>query len=203
MILSAEQLDLFKELLNLGVGRSASLLNQLTNFHFKLKTLNIRMENIDNLKKELIHGRNENLSTVKLNFYGEFSGTAELVLPFQSASKLASFLTDDDKNSVIPGLTKESTLSEIANILLNSLMGMISNVLNTHFQYEIPIYTEESLSNYENTPSFENPIVLFGEANFALEDLQVEGYIFIVLKPSAFEELKKALDSLLTKHISD
>ena len=203
MILSPEQLDLFKELLNLGVGRSASLLNQLTNFHFKLKTLNIRMENIHSIKKDLISGQNDSLSSIELGFHGEFSGIAELVLPSESAVKLTSLLTEDVKEPSDYISLKEITLSEIGNILLNSLMGMISNVLNTHFNYEIPKYSEDNITTLANQAPTSNMIVLFGEANFAIEDLQIEGYIFIVLKPSAFEELKKTLDNLLNKQTSN
>ncbi len=202
MILTPEQLDLFKELLNLGVGRSASLLNQLTNLHFKLKTLDIRMEDIYSIKKGLISKQNENLSTIELGFQGEFSGIAELVLPSESAIKFTSILTEEPKTPADFNLIKENILTEIANILLNSLMGMISNVLNTHFQYEIPKYTEENMTSLDKKAPMLKAIVLFGEANFAIEDLQIEGFIFIVLKPAAFEELKKALNNLLRKHTS-
>lgn len=196
MLLSEKQLDTLKELINIGVGKAANLLNDMVQSHVKLSVPKIKVDYVSNLQEELVHLKGEILSAVKLGFKGTFSGTTEIVFPVASAQKLVSLLTGERIDSPNLDSLKTGTLNEIANILLNSVMGVIANLLETHFRYELPAYSEESIEQLLMTASDIDQIILFGETHFEIEQLQIEGNIIIILELSALEHLKTALNNL-------
>jgi len=197
MLLSIEQIDVLKEIINLGVGKSAGLLNQMVNHHVTLKVPTVNVEHFVTVREKYEILKEVNLSSVRLGFHGEFSGITEIVFPSQSALNLVALLTGEKFDSPDFDSFKEGTLSEVANILLNSIMGSISNVLNTHFEFDLPYYSEEKILNLLSLDSDSNPIILFGETHFQIEDLQIEGNIFFVLELVAFEQLKNILNRIL------
>lgn len=197
MLLSDEQKDALKEIINVGVGKAANLLNQMVHHHVSLKVPKLDVKHLTSIKDEFAIFEEKGLSSVKLKFRGEFSGITEVVFPSQSALNLVSLLTGEKFDSPDFNSLKEGTLSEVANILLNSIMGSISNILKTHFEFDLPYYSEEKILNLLSLDTESNPIILFGEANFSIEDLQIEGNILFVLELVAFEQLKKILNRIL------
>ena len=75
-------LDAITEIINIGVGRSASLLNQMTDSNIRLqvpKIFVIRFKELSDTNRNLFGG--EVLSTVLLEFKGNFSGMTAILLP--------------------------------------------------------------------------------------------------------------------------
>jgi len=197
MLLSTGQLDAFRELTNIGMGKAAALLNNLVHSHVTLKIPTVKVEYYNDIKKELSALQNEKLSTVKVGFYGDISGVTEVVFPSESALNLVSLLTGEHFDSPRFDSFKEGTLNEVANILLNSIMGVMANLLNTHFDYDLPTYTEEKINDLFVIGNDINPIVFVGEAQFVIRELKIEGSVFIIFELGAFDHLKKVLDNLM------
>ena len=196
MLLSDKHVDIFKELINMGIGKSASLLSELVNSHIKLNVPNIWVDKFSTLSNYFAEKQKINLFGIKLGFQGIFSGIAEVVFPTDSAVKLVTLLTGEDNESDYVDEISASTLNEIANLLLNGVMGTIANLLKDEFQYSIPTYDSDYYTNIlpeHNT----DQIVLLGETHFEVSQKQIEGDIILLLELTAFEQLKSALDDLL------
>ena len=197
MLLSDEQKDVLKEIINLGVGKAANLLNQMVHHHVTLQVPTLDIKHLGSISNEFAHLEEKGLSSVKLRFRGEFSGITEVIFPSQSALNLVSLLTNENDDSNDFDSLKEGTLGEVANILLNSIMGSISNILHTHFEFDLPFYSEEKIFDLLSLGEDNNPVILFGEASFLIEDLEIEGKILFILELVAFERLKDILDKIL------
>ena len=197
MLFTSEQIDLLKELINIGVGKAAALFNNMVKSHIELSVPDIKVNQLKDIDRDIKNLKGQNLSAVKLGFRGNFSGVTEIVFPNKSAINLVSLLTGEDSDSSNLDDLRAGTLNEVANMLLNSVMGVLANLLNTHFQYDIPTYSEDTIENLLKINEDENQIILLAETHFVIKNLDIEGDILILLELSAYEHLKEKLDSLL------
>ncbi|NES25193.1 MAG: chemotaxis protein CheC [Symploca sp. SIO3E6] len=196
MNLTTDQLDAVKELINIGVGQAAGMLNEMIEFHIRLQIPVVKFLSPKLLQKELGERIGcEQLSTVKLDFGGSFVGTAELVFPTESAATLVAVLTGEEPGSPDLDSLKIGTLSEVGNILLNGVMGSISNMLDQPLKYAVPSYTEDTIDNllpFKN--NHDQATVLLAEARFDIEELQLQGDIVLFFDVGSFEVLLEAIE---------
>jgi len=197
VLLNNEQLDLFTELINIGVGKAARLLNELISSPIKLSIPKIIVEKPRDLIKKLTPENNLTYYAVKLQFEGSFNGVAEIVFPSESGNKLVSILTGEEIYSDDLDGLRAGTLNEVANMLLNGVMGTISNIIKEDFTYSIPRYYEDTFANLFYDPNPDDKIVLFGETHFEVENTDIEGDIIVLLELFYFESLKSELNRLL------
>jgi chemotaxis protein CheC len=194
--LTDTHIDALQELINIGVGRAASMLNQMLESRIVLEIPVVSVLSLKNLQKELQKRfKGDSFAAVRLNFTGSFSGKANLVFPTESASMLVSLLTGEEIDSPDLDSVKIGTLSEVGNIVINGIMGSISNVLNQHLDYAIPIYMEDSISHIlslDNTN--EQTIFLLAQARFTIETLEVMGEIILIFEMDSFGTLIQVID---------
>lgn len=197
--ITASHLDGLQELINIGVGRAASMLNQMVDARIVLEIPVVSVLTLSKLQAELEKRFNGgSFAAVRLNFTGSFSGKANLVFPTNSAATLVSLLTGEEIDSPDLDSVKIGTLSEVGNIVINGIMGSISNVLNQHLNYAIPIYMEDSIDHIlslENTA--EQTIFLLAQARFAIETLEIMGEIVLIFEMDSFDTLIKVIDEKL------
>ena len=197
--LTDAHLDALQELINIGVGRAASMLNQMLNSRIVLEIPVVTILTLSQIQAELekrFHG--DSLAAVKLNFTGSFSGKANLVFPTESAATLVSLLTGEEIDSPDLDSVKIGTLSEVGNIVINGIMGSISNVLNQHLNYAIPIYMEDSIKHILSLEyASEETIFLLAQARFAIKTLEIIGDIVLIFEMESFGTLIRVIDKEL------
>jgi chemotaxis protein CheC len=189
--LSADQLDTLQEFINIGVGRAASILNEMLDCHISLKIPEIEVLNIaqltEKLEKRFSSFEGHSFSTVRLKFAGEFCGTA---------STLISILTGEAPNSPDLDAVKIGTLSEVGNIVINGVMGSVSNLLGHHLRYAIPVYSEDTIQNLlmQNWQGYIDTIFLLAQTCFEIKQLSIMGDIILIFEVSSFGALVDAID---------
>lgn len=195
MQLTNEQIDALKELVNIGVGRAASMLNEMVDSRIILEIPYIKILSAADLQQELVQKFNHDcFAAVRQSFSGSFSGVAELVFPTQSASKLVSVLTGENLGSPDLDAVKIGTLSEIGNIVINSVMGSISNVLKQHMSYALPIYLEDTVENLLTSNNISRSTILLAQASFTIEQLEIMGDIILIFEVNSFDALLHAIE---------
>lgn len=95
MKLTVDHIDALKELINIGVGRAAGVLNQMVHSHILLRVPAVEVLTLRELRRNMAGLGAEPVAAVRLSFDGDFSGEAELVFPPDSASRLVSLLTNE------------------------------------------------------------------------------------------------------------
>jgi len=197
MHLTAEQEDALKELLNIGVGRAAGSLNQILEKPITMHVPVIMLVDASDLLLELEKFGNHMLSTVQLPFRGSYVGSATLAFPADTAPKLVEILTgqamaEDELNSM-----KVATLTEIGNIVLNGVMGSITNVLTGSITYSVPTYSELSVTNLVQSSQQEgSSVVLWAQTRFTVEEYDLSGDIFLVFDSNRFDAILNAVDAM-------
>lgn len=196
--LTEEHIDAIQELINIGVGRAASLLNEMVDFPIHLEVPSIQVLTAKDLQQELIARFNSDcLATVRLGFTGTINGSAELVFPTESASTLVSVLTGEDPGSPDLDAVKIGTLTEVGNIAINGVMGSLGNLLKQRMNYSLPTYTEDTVENLFAEVALDDSTIVLAQANFAIEQLQLIGDIILIFELQTFDRLVVAIEEIL------
>ncbi len=195
MQLTEDQLDALKELVNIGVGRATSVLNEMVDAYIKMQIPNLKVLTPQELQQQLEQQFNHDiLSAVQLSFNGSFQGIAELVFPKESASALVAILTGEEPGSPDLDSVKIGTLSEVGNIIINGVMGSISNVLKQHMNYGLPQYTEDKIDNLLSRDIQTDDAILLAQTRFTIEDLHIVGDIILIFEVRSFDALLAAIN---------
>lgn len=199
MHITPAQHDLLKELINIGVGKAAGLINQMVSTHVQLELPEVRLLGAVDMTKYLGQSGPEILSTVRLAFRGGLSGWAGLVFPKPTASWLVSQLIGQELGAASMDLDslRIGTIQEVGNIVLNGIMGSIVNILGVSVDYFPPDYFETSMSGLFAADEATARVVLLIKARFRLENEAAEGDILILFHVDTFQDMLAALDRLL------
>jgi chemotaxis protein CheC len=198
--LTSEQLDALQEIVNIGVGRAAAMLNEMVDARIILEVPTIELLSADQLRQVMLNRFNsQSISAVRLGFSGSLSGTAELMFPTDSASVLVAVLTGEELDSPDLDAVKIGTLSEIGNIVINGVIGSISNILEERMEYKIPSYCEDTIENLllSGRNMTDDVVFILAQARFAIAQLEIVGDIILIFEMKAFDTLLKALDRQL------
>ncbi len=200
-LITDEQLDALQEFINIGVGRAAGMLNEMVDAPILLNVPVLKVFDGEALKQELATRFNDHrFSAVRLSFSGSFSGSAELVFPTESASTLVALLTGEDPDSPDLDAVKIGTLTEVGNIVINGVMGSISNLLKQQMNYRLPTYSEDTIkhllaSNY----LFDlDSVFLLAKARFEIKQLEIIGEIILIFEMTSFDALLACIDQELS-----
>lgn len=188
-------MDALKELINIGVGRGASVLNTMLQSHIQLEVPSVEIISKEELKDYISNIDNdESISAVNMGFSGKFSGNTQLMFSTTSASHLVSTLSDEDVlNDSIDDI-RAGTLTEIGNIVLNGVMGSISNILNLTFDYSVPTYFEGSTDDIlGNVSDDSTPVILLARTQFNVRELNVSGTIILHFEIESMNALIEAI----------
>lgn len=197
MNITDKQIDALKELINIGVGSGADVMNTMLNSHIRLQVPFLKVVELKDLESEVKLGGSEHFSAINLPFKGSFLGTAELVFSSESASKFVRILTNDKAETVNIDSIRAGTLSEVGNIILNAVMGTISNLLNLSLVYSVPNYIEGETKNLvvANKISFDT-VIMLARTRFEIEALEIDGDLLLFFEVQSFDKLLSAIDGL-------
>ena len=198
MNVSNEQLDTIKELFNIGVGRAAQTLSTMLNSFIQLEVPTVEIfvhPNYSELKK---HFNLENVSAVTMDYKSSFSGSVFLMIPPESATVLVSALVNEEPGPISLDPVRAGTLCEVGNMIINSLMGSIANVLKETVNYSLPEYKESTFENILLEKSEEEGTsICIANTTMKIQELEINGNLIIIFKVGHLQKLLASIDKLL------
>jgi chemotaxis protein CheC len=184
-------LDGMAELVNIGIGRSAGCFNTLTGHHVTLHVPNIRISSIRELKEQMPHP-DQPFTAINQDYSGAFEGTAVLMFPLKSAEGLFYLMTGESEKNPENEELWQVTLTEVANIIINAVMGSVTNILGKKIEFHIPQYHEDSLDHILGHTRFsDSASVAVVHAEFEVKEKDISGEIVILLTDQSVEVLEK------------
>lgn len=194
---STYQLDVLKELVNVGVGKAAAALNELLESHIELEVPSVTLYRLENLEGDTEGFGDAEVSCVQLNFHGSFTGSAALVFPPRSAVILVAALTGEDPEAPSLNAVMAGTLNEVGNIVINAVIGTIGNMLAKPFDFSLPNYVEGRLEELLRPDEMARGLTaLLIRTRFRVRDRQVEGNIFLIFEIAFFDALMTVVENL-------
>lgn len=191
------KLDAMREAINIGTGRAASILNEMLECHIELSVPKIEFMDNDSLQAYVHSLEGNRYSCISQGYSGLFTGVSSLIFPLDSAATLVYLLTDEVATSPDFNEIKSSTLLEVGNIVINSVMGSLANRGKGTIDYSLPFYEEKDAANIFTTPVADEELVhILATTNFLIKEHNISGDMAFILKLSSFNLLAEKLSTL-------
>ena len=199
MQLSELQKDGIGELLNIGMGRAASSLSEMTGDEIKLSVPQVNLLNPHQLD-EMLNMGDTKMTSVNQSIEGAFMGNALLLFPEARSLDLVRALSQDTVPLMDMTEMEEEALSEVGNIIINACVGSLSNVLNEEIRSGLPRFRRDVFRNIfldlQDDDSDEK-LVLFIQIDFIMSEQDINGYVAILLGVDAMEIFLSKVDAFI------
>lgn len=195
--ISTDQLDALSEIINIGVGRAAGTINDMVGSHVSLRVPSIKVLKGSGIQEDFQIFGGTDLTCSRMSFQGSLVGAAMLIFPVKSASNLVSILTGEQFNSQDLDSMKVETLNEISNIIINSLLGHIGNMVSHRINYAVPQFSEGTIDEVLADEISRDNWVILANTHFSIEKHEVVGNILLFFEADSFEYLLTVIDDQL------
>jgi len=197
MELTPTQHDALIELLNIGFGRAAASLSELTGHRVLLEVPQVSVHPIEELSVALRSVVQDQIASVHQIFSGPVAGDALLILDYKAAGMLKELLTNEPPLPLPMDASAREVLTEVGNILLNACLGTFGNILQVQVSFSVPHLNLDTLrevmeSLLINREGLRYALVV--HAGFRLRDAEVTGYLIIVLSVASLDRLIRAVE---------
>src|SRR5688572_21801830 len=197
MELTYTQKDALTELINIGYGRAAGALSELTGYRITLEVPRVGMHPIDDIAPLLTRMIEGEVASVNQVFTGPLSGNALLLLDEKAAVMLSELLTDDVSPSGVFDSGAREIITEVGNILLNALLGVFGNLLQVQVSFAVPRLRVDSIESVLQSISVreeELRYALMIHTRFRLRANNVTGYLIIILGITSLDRMLTELE---------
>lgn len=187
--------DILRELFNISVAKAASILSEIINKKIILTIPNISIidstNNKFNINKCLPKVLNCTLMVSSITFKEELAGRANLIFPAQKMRTFINLcLNEEDNFSMNFTDIDFDIIKEVGNIILNSIVGQMSNFLQVNLEYTIPevnIFDEIDFEKNIETKEYMYIVMLY--ITFNIDGTEIDGAVIIDLTLKSLKEL--------------
>jgi chemotaxis protein CheC len=197
MQLTDVQQDALIELLNIGFGRAAASLSQLTGHRVLLEVPEVTIHPVAEVSEVLERVVRSDVASVHQIFSGAVAGDALLILDYAGAAMLKELLTNEPALPLAIDTSAREVITEIGNILLNACLGTFGNLLQVQVSFSVPQLSLESVGAILESLRMDREgleYALVVHAGFQLRDAEVKGYLIIVLSVASLDRLIRAVE---------
>ncbi len=198
MELTLRQNEALTELINIGYGRAAAALSELTGRRITLEVPKVAVYPIQEIGRALTEVLRGEVASVHQVFSGPVSGNALLLLDYEAALLLNSLLLNSPVHSGRLRAAEREALTEVGNIVLNACLGVFGNLLQVQVTFAVPRLDVESVDGVLHSISVrsqELQYALMVHTRFAVRNSNIHGYLVIVLGITSFSRLLEELES--------
>ena len=194
------EVDALTELVNLGVSRAAVSLRDLVGEQVLLSVPSLSVLSKPEAA-EMVRGRDGHyLIAVRQAFNGEFSGLALLIFPEANSLELVRAVAGDHLTLEDIVDLEHEALAEIGNIILNSCMGTVSNLLQRSLVMSLPeILRGHGADFFDLSTQTNQDVVLFILINFTLQGREISGYVALVMDLPSLTALKSLVAEFIRR----
>jgi len=196
--ISREQLDALREMVNIGMGQAAGVLNEMVNAHVDLQVPELQVYDPDRMSTDLECYGGGAVSAIRLTFDEPFSGSAILLFSQESAANLVNLLVDDTTDSFDMDTLRVGTLQEVGNIVLNTVLGTLGDLWGEHIQFMPPEYFEEDVESIVCEYKNQENRVLYIKTFFGVEQHELQGEIIFIFRIDTFQKILTKLEEFIS-----
>jgi chemotaxis protein CheC len=200
-LLNDLQLDALTELVNIGVSHAASSLREMVGSQVHLSVPSVSLETRSRAIAILGEREMSNLVAVHQVFEGDFTGRALLIFPETKSLELVRAITGGNLPLEDIIELEQEALAETGNILLNSCLATIANMLHRSLKMSLPEVLHGSAATFFNLapPPEAGDVVMFLYINFAIRERDISGYIAMIMDLPSLTALTHLLDEFIER----
>lgn len=197
MKLDALALDALTEIFNLGAGQAAHALSQLAGEAVLLNIPQVQMLTKREIAAPLSGQGAARVCAVRQGFSGVVNTNAMLLFPEEQSLQLVQMMVGSDVPLEQLSEMEQEALAEIGNILLNSVLASMADMLHIAFESTLP---EVELGSAEQVlcpeGDFES-LLLSLQINFQIASREIQGYLVFLLDVESSDMLERRINTFL------
>lgn len=197
--------DALTEIVNIGVSRAASSLRKMIGDRVLLAVPSVEVVSQRRAARLISEREASDLVAVRQDFHGAFSGRALLIFPEENSLALVRAVTGDELSADEVVDIETEALAETGNIILNSCLATMANMLKRSLSMTIPEVlrgTGASLFDVTDDSASEG-LVLFLYIDFAVRRRDIRGYIAMIMDLPSLATLKELLGEFIEHVLGD
>lgn len=197
--------DALTEIVNIGVGRAASSLRKMIGDQVTLSVPAIDIVSQRRAARLISEREAADLVAVRQDFDGAFAGPALLIFPESNSLELVRAVTGESLSVEDVTEIEQEALTETGNVILNSCLATIANMLKRSLAMTIPeVLHGNSAALFEvDEAGDQDGLVLFLYIDFAVRKRDIRGYIAMIMDIPSLEKLKELLDEFIARVVGD
>ena len=182
--------DALAELSNIAMARAANSLRQMVESQVLLSVPSVDIVSKEEANKIIAKPDNPTLVAVRQDFSGPFSGRALLIFPEASSLELVRVVVGRELPLEDISSLEDEALAETGNIILNSWVATIANLLKRTLQMSLPVVVRgdsRQMLRSEETQT----LVLFLHIKFEIRNSEIQGYVALLMDIPSIDTLRQ------------
>lgn len=187
------QMDMLKEISNIGMGHAATALSQMIGHPVQLRVPHITVTEISRVP-DCLGGAEKMTVGITLQILGDARGSIMLLFPEESAHRLLGELLKEQSRALIMNEVTISTLKEVGNILASAYLSALGNMLHKTLIPSIPLLAHDmagAVVDYVLIDlSKSSDLAMLVETDFTGDRSSgpaIKGHFFLLPDPSTLE----------------
>lgn len=184
------QLDIIKELTNIGGGNAATSISQLINKPVNMEVPNIEVLNYNEVY-ERIMPEDEMVNGVVMRMLGGAEGTFLFIINDKASFDIVNMMIPDGVE--ITDELSDSAIRELVNIVATSYLNAISKMLDVNFISSVPLLVKDMFaailsSVYIDSEQYDENIMII-KNEFLYQGDRIDSSLYFIPKPGVLAKL--------------
>ena len=192
---SAQYMDVLKEIGNIGAGNATTALASMLQCRIDMAVPEVKLIEVDDLAESL-GGKERVMTAIFLEVEGDITGDIIFLLEQGSAGFLLSKLMGMEVDSSNFSEREFSCIKEISNIIAGSYLNSLSTLTNLKIYPSIPHLQMDMVDKILHSPvrkqTSDEEQILFIQTEFT-DDIQLGGYFVMIPDTESYGKILGAL----------
>ena len=188
--------DALAELSNIAMARAATSLRQMVESQVLLSVPSVDIVSKEDATRLIAKPNNPRLVAVRQDFKGPFSGRALLIFPEANSLELVRVVVG--KNLPLEDISslEDEALAETGNIILNSWVATIANLLKRTLDISLPVVVRGDSRRMLQSDEAQT-LVLFLHIQFEIRQKEIQGYVALLMDIPSLDVLRLMIADLI------
>lgn len=188
------ELDVLKEVINIGGGHAATSLSQLIEKPVQMTVPVIEMMEYADVYEQIMPEETV-IKAIIIKMMGDAEGVFLFTVDQQVSETIVAMMLPE--NTPYSEAMANSALQELVNILVNSFLNAVMKLMDANLITSVPIIIEDMFgaimsSVYLEQSQYDDSIMIIKNEFYYLGD-RLESSLYFVPKPGIIEKMLKAL----------
>jgi chemotaxis protein CheC len=184
--------DTLAELSNIAMARAANSLRQMVEHEVVLSVPSVEIVSKEAATQIIGRPDNQTLVAVRQDFDGPFSGRALLIFPEANSLELVRVVVGRQMPLEDIGNLEDEALAETGNIILNSWIATIANLLKRTLKMSLPVVLRgDGVQMLKGDEA--QKLVLFLHIRFEISQKEIRGYVALLMDIPSIAELRSLI----------
>jgi chemotaxis protein CheC len=196
--LSDLERDALTELSNIAMARAATSLRQMVENQVLLSVPRVDIVSKEEATRLVAKPNNPRLVAVRQDFKGPFSGRALLIFPEANSLELVRVVVGKELPLEDISNLEDEALAETGNIILNSWVATIANLLKRTLDISLPVVIRGDSRRMLQSDEAQT-LVLFLHIQFEIRQKEIQGYVALLMDIPSLGILRLLIADLINE----